>query len=165
METVFNQLTDYKLNKFNAIYPLGKEELNLFKKAGRFSKKIIRNHYRLSNRMEACINDYEALSYYCQNGSAPWWISANGEFRPAKILYNLFVDDYQLFVQFIQSVNADTSVMKRLVQLIGMKDFFHIYNRFNPADEFLKYFLLFIKPKAYTTLVVSWLNHLIIGKY
>lgn len=153
MATVFNNLTKYKLN---AIFPLDKEELNLFKKAGRFSKKIIRSRHRLSSQIENCINDYEALSYYCQKGVNPWWISSVSEFKPTKILYNLFIDDYELFQQFILSIKSDASVMKRLIQLIDEKEFFNLYNNLSSKDKFLNYFLFFQKQNDYKLLLKSW---------
>lgn len=158
MANIFNDLTDYKLNEFNAIFPLDKEELSLFKKAGRFSRKIIRNRHRLSSQIENCINDYEALSYYCQKGVSPWWVSVS-EFKPAKILYNLFIDDYELFLQFIQSIRSDTSVLKRLTQLIDKAEFFNLYASLSSKDKFLKYFLLFQKQNDYKLLLKSWLMY------
>ena len=157
MATVFNNLKNYKLNEFDTIFPLDKEELSLFKKAGRFSKKIIRNRNRLSSQIENCINDYEALSFYCQKGVSPWWVSSVSEFKPTKILYNLFVDDYELFMQFIQSIKSDTPVMRRLTQLIDKTEFFNLYNNLSSKDKFLKYFLLFQKQNDYKLLLKSWL--------
>lgn len=158
---LFNHLTEYKLSQLNAVYPLGKNELNLFKKAGRFSKKTIRNHHRLSDQIENYINDYEALSYYCQTGINPLWIPSSTGFKPSKILYNLFVDDYELFVQFIESLKTDSSVMERLVNLITLSDFFFLYNRFNLNNKLLKHFHTSIKPIDFQTLVQGWLNQLI----
>lgn len=157
----FNQLIEHNLPQLNAVFPLDQDELNLFKNAGMFSKKTIRNHHRLSDRVESRINDYEALSYHCQTGSNPLWISPSTSFKPEKILYNLFIDDYELFLQFIQSLKPDACVMERLEKLITITDFFCLYNRFNLSDKLLKHFLAFLKPIDFQILVEGWLNQLI----
>ncbi|RYD81154.1 MAG: hypothetical protein EOP55_00115 [Sphingobacteriales bacterium] len=160
MVSLFNQLTEYKLSSLNTVFPLGKEQLNLFKNAGRFTKKTVRSRNRLSSQAEDYANDYEALSFYCESGRKPWWIPSTVAFKPSRILYILFTDDYELFVQFISSVKTDKSRFSRLIQLIGRPEFFFQYNRFSANDKFLKYFLSYLKPQGYYHLVEGWLLHL-----
>lgn len=161
LSQLFNQLKEYKLRRLTDEFYLNKKQLRFLKNAGQFTRKSMRGHNLISDRVETHIDDYEALVYYCETGLKPWWISSSKAFQPVKILLNLYKFDTVLFEQFINSVKDDVFTYRRLKQLINKSTFFDQYLLLNRTDEFVNYFKSTVKPALYRKMVDFWLSEII----
>ncbi|TCD10400.1 hypothetical protein EZ449_08595 [Pedobacter frigidisoli] len=155
---LYKKLNDYKLSNMSDELTLTNKHSSLFKNVGSFSKQAFRNEQGISNKVETHVNDYEALVFYCETGTKPWWVSSEVNFEPNKILLNIYKYDKPLFVQLINAVKEDSVVYHRLKQLINKSIFFHNYLIFNEYTNFLSYFISMVNIDLYNLILEIWLS-------
>jgi len=164
LSQMFNQLKEYKLSKITKDFTSNNEQLQLFKNAGKFTRRSLLNSNRVSNQIETHINDYEALVFYCETGLKPWWITAASHFKPAAILLDIYKYNSVLFIQFVNSICNDFVVYNRLRHLIHKSIFFTQYLSFDKNNDFLVFFNSNITPSLYQKIVDFWLADISISK-
>jgi hypothetical protein len=153
---LYQQLREHQLD-INKTVPrqLNRDEPLSDSYRGPFSVNEPPDHFDEVNE----VSRYEALVHYCMYGLKPWWISGSAGFFPSKILSELFVSRYDLFIRLANKLGPGSKAFRRLMALITKTQFFNGYCQFRKSDdELVRVFATRLDFGNYQKILQYWLS-------